>query len=98
MGQAFLKIWFASFSPYETGEVDDSCCRRDLQIGVPVPLSYTNCSEVTLSLTQGGIKGGARCSTSYHFYLNCCPRKVRGSANNVLNAQYTSVEALSSVR
>lgn len=94
MGQAFLKIQFASFSPYETREVDDLCCHSDVQTGVPVSLSYTNCSEATLSLTQGGITRGARCSTSYHFYLNCFSRNVRGSANNVVSAQFASVEAL----
>lgn len=94
MGQAFLKIQFASFSPYETREVDDSCCHRDMQTGVPMSLSYTNHSEATLSLTQGGITRGARHSTSHRFYPNCFSRKVRGSANNVLNAQCTSVEAL----
>lgn len=46
------------------------------------------------SLTQGGITRGARCSTSYHFYLNCFSRNVRGSANNVVSAQFASVEAL----
>lgn len=57
-----------------------------------VPVIHS--SEATLSLTQGGITRGARRSTSHCFYLNYFHRKVRGSANNVLNAQYTSVEAL----
>lgn len=40
-GQEFLKIQFASLSLYETREVDDSCCQRDVQTGVPMSLSYT---------------------------------------------------------
>lgn len=40
-GQEFLKIQFASLCLYETREVDDSCCQRDVQTGVPMSLSYT---------------------------------------------------------
>lgn len=45
----FLHL-FDSFSPCETGEVDDLCCRRGSQIGMHIPLLYTNHFEVALSL------------------------------------------------
>ena len=48
----FLRF-FDSFSPWETKEVDDLCCRRGSQIGMHIPLSYTNHFEVALSLVCG---------------------------------------------